>query len=333
MSNEALRRGDLVEVKGPLEMATLDETGSLDGLPFMPEMVAFCGRRFTVERRTERICDTVHYSGTRRLLGSVLLEDLRCDGADHSGCQAECRLFWKESWLRKVAATSLAGAPPAVSELAALRARAALNVHRSAGVEGKPEERFRCQATDLPGCTEHLKLWNPLGFTREYTSGNVEIGQFLRVMSRAVVREPMRKLGLLDEIHVRGTARKGDTFPTLGLQPGELVRVKSRQEIARTLSPEGRNKGLWFDEEMLPYCGRVFRVRQRISRFINDQDGKLIELKKEAVTLEGVVCSGNLSLRRWFCSRAIYPYWRECWLERVEDLSQPVPPPRAEGTG
>jgi hypothetical protein len=30
------------------------------------------------------------------------------------------------------------------------------------------------------------------------------------------------------------------------------------------------------------------------------------------------VCSGEWSTQRWFCPRAIYPYWRECWLERVQ---------------
>jgi hypothetical protein len=50
----------------------------------------------------------------------------------------------------------------------------------------------------------------------------------------------------------------------------------------------------------------------------------MVELKNEAVTLDGVVCSGDLSLRRWFCPRAIYPFWRECWLERVEPAIQPA---------
>jgi hypothetical protein len=126
----------------------------------------------------------------------------------------------------------------------------------------------------------------------------------------------MRKLGLVPEVHVPGTAKKGDSFETLGLKPGELVRVKSKDEIAKTLR-EGRNKGLWFDREMLPFCGKVFRVRERVSRFVDEREGKMIVLKNEAITLEGVVCSGELSLRRWFCARAIYSYWRECWLERI----------------
>ena len=98
MSRAELRRADLVEVKSPSEiLATLDERGALAGLPFMPEMARYCGRRFSVDRRADRICDTIHYTGSRRLHGAVLLEDLRCDGSGHDGCQAECRFFWKEA--------------------------------------------------------------------------------------------------------------------------------------------------------------------------------------------------------------------------------------------
>ena len=101
MPSDDLRRGDLVEVKDPAAiLATLDEHGALEELPFMPEMAAFCGRRFVVERRAERLCDTVHYTGSRKPARSVFLDDLRCDGSAHDGCQAECRFIWKEAWLR-----------------------------------------------------------------------------------------------------------------------------------------------------------------------------------------------------------------------------------------
>jgi len=34
--------------------------------------------------------------------------------------------------------------------------------------------------------------------------------------------------------------------------------------------------------------------------------------------LENVVCCAEYSERRLFCPRAIYPYWREIWLKRIE---------------
>src|SRR5271154_6745856 len=67
MSADGFRKGDLVEVRRPPEiLATLDAHGMVDGLPFMPEMAAYCGRRFAVDRRADRMCDTIRYTGTRR---------------------------------------------------------------------------------------------------------------------------------------------------------------------------------------------------------------------------------------------------------------------------
>src|SRR3990172_3981923 len=118
---QGLRRGDLVDVRGPAEIqATLDESGGGGGVPFMPEMSLLCGKRFVVDRRAERICDTIEYTGSRRARDAVLLDDPRCDGSAHGGCQADCRTFWKECWLRKVAPDTSpppAGDEPAIEAL------------------------------------------------------------------------------------------------------------------------------------------------------------------------------------------------------------------------
>jgi len=84
----------------PEILSTLDDTGSFEGVPFMPEMTAYAGRTMTVYRRLEKICD--YFSeGTRsrRMTDAVLLRETRCNGSGHGGCQAECRIFWKEAWL------------------------------------------------------------------------------------------------------------------------------------------------------------------------------------------------------------------------------------------
>jgi hypothetical protein len=223
-----------------------------------------------------------------------------------------------------VAADAPRSVPFPPSDKTALIERVSSNTRSTVEKDGKVEMRYRCQNTDLPEYSEYLNVWDPRPYIHEYTSGNVSLGHFLQVTTRAAVTEPLRKLGFVPEIPLPGTAAPGDKFESLNLQPGELVRVKSKEEIAKTLTPDGRNKGLWFDREMLPYCGGVYRVRQRIERFINERDGKLMVLKNQPVTLEGVVCSGDRSVCRWLCPRAIYPYWRECWLERVEPAKQPA---------
>jgi hypothetical protein len=55
-----------------------------------------------------------------------------------------------------------------------------------------------------------------------------------------------------------------------------------------------------------------------VNRIVDERDGSMTEISSDCVTLEGAVCSGQHSLRRWFCPRAIFPYWREAWLERVD---------------
>jgi hypothetical protein len=328
MAHEELRRGDLVEVLGPAEiLATLDERGALGGLPFMPEMAAFCGRRLLVDRRADRVCDTVRYSGIRQVPDGVFLGELRCNGSAHGGCQADCRVVWKADWLRRVTPDTPPPALFARRDLDALVERCSRDVKSTVEEKGKTRERWWCQATELPAASRHIKLMDAGSYVNEYRTGNVGLGHFLRVMTRVVVQEPMRKLGLIPEIHLPGTASAPAADPPLNLQPGELVQIKSKEEIATTLTPDGRHRGMWFDREMMPYCGGTYRVRQRVRRFIHDGDGRMIEFKKNAcVTLEDVVCSGDRSLCRWFCPRAIYPYWSECWLRRVDSAAQPAPP-------
>src|SRR5208283_5901324 len=146
MSERELRRGDLVEVRSPAEiLATLDERGDLDGLPFMPEMTAYCGRRFAVAARAEKVCDSVDFSGSRRLPHAVLLEDLRCDGSGHDGCQAECRLFWKEAWLNRVSPEAPTPPPFPEQDRSALLERASRHVRSMQPIDNKEQLRYRCQ--------------------------------------------------------------------------------------------------------------------------------------------------------------------------------------------
>ena len=34
--------------------------------------------------------------------GAVLLDDLRCDGRVHGGCEMECMIVWKDAWLERI---------------------------------------------------------------------------------------------------------------------------------------------------------------------------------------------------------------------------------------
>src|SRR5262245_29214233 len=101
-----LKAGDWVVIRSKEEiLATLDSNGRLDELPFMPQMLNYCGQRFKVFKRAHKTCDTVNWTGGRRLENAVHLE-LRCDGAAYGGCQAGCLIYWNEAWLTPLSGAS-----------------------------------------------------------------------------------------------------------------------------------------------------------------------------------------------------------------------------------
>jgi len=100
---------------------------------------------------------------------------------------------------------------------------------------------------------------------------------------------------------------------TLALQPGELVEVRSVDEILATLDQHRRHKGLLWMTGMQKYCGRQYRVYKRVERITLESTGELRNMKS-TVLLEGVVCDG-----REFggCDRCCFHFWREAWLKRI----------------
>jgi hypothetical protein len=62
-------------------------------------------------------------------------------------------------------------------------------------------------------------------------------------------------------------------------------------------------------------------VRSTVSKCIDERTGKMRPFREQSVILDGVYCKGVYSDRRMFCPRAIFPFWRENWLERAEDGS------------
>jgi hypothetical protein len=68
--------------------------------------------------------------------------------------------------------------------------------------------------------------------------------------------------------------------------------------------------------EMTRFCGRTARVSHRVERIIDEKTGRMLQMRHPCIVLEGIVCEGAYSVN---CPRSIHAYWRELWLERVED--------------
>jgi hypothetical protein len=331
-----LRAGDWVEIRSKEEiLATLDRRGYLDELPFMPEMFSYCGQHLRVSKRAHKTCDPPSGIAGRKMTGAVHLEGIRCDGQGHGGCQAGCLIFWKEAWLKPVQQPT--GGSPQQPSRGCTEQDVWSGTLRDA--EGESQEpAYVCQSTHLFQATRHLHWWDVRQYIEDFLSGNVRVGQFIAAILYTLYTNvaeagigfgtPMRwaydrfqswRGGAAYPMRI-GRVPAGQQTPkgTLGLAPGEMVRVKSYDEILDTLNRSARNRGLYFDPEHVSFCGRTYPVLKRVERIIDEKSGRMINLKTDAIILQDVVCEARYAKCRRFCPRAIYPYWRETLLERVE---------------
>jgi hypothetical protein len=321
-----LKIGELVEVRPPSEiLATLDERGRLDALPYMPEMLQFAGKQFRVHKRAFKTCDQVKNSGMYRMERTVHLEGVRCDGSAHGGCQAGCLIFWKEGWLKRADGDGQAAAAPAPAE--ALATLETLQRETRPPGAGPDEEIFSCQNTAIPeAAPTHIPGWDVRQYVQDVTSGNARPLPVLRGLlihlfnkfqwaNRKFLPRLLLINGGRSYPHIDGQLDGKTPKETLDLQPGELVEVKSKEEIFATLDRTGHNRGLRFDIEMLRYCGKRARVQRRVNRLIDEKTGKMVHIRGDCIVLDGFICAADFHQN---CPRGIEEYWREIWLRRVQ---------------
>ena len=260
--------------------------GMIDGMPFMPEMVQYCGRQYRVSKVAHKTCDTMHYSGIRRLPKAVYLEDLRCDGSDHGGCQAGCLLVWKDKWLK-----------PAGSNQSSRRAE------QFAAVERSPRSRinlteltatkdpqtsepiYTCQVTELLRATSAWAWWNPTQYLADVRTGNFPLWHVVRTLVLAALRWCADKFPnhpVFRRVHawtlqrcdrpahimrgeLHGRIAEGERTPESpdSLRVGDWVRIKPATEILSTLNRKGKNRGARFRPRDGPLLRRQAPGAQR----------------------------------------------------------------------
>jgi hypothetical protein len=294
------RSGNLVSIRSKEEiLASLDSNGAYEELPFMPEMVPFCGKTARIYRRADRTW--VDGDGMRRLKNSVLLEGLRCNGSAHDDCQRQCLFFWKEAWLK--ASNDEEGHSVSEPER---------GEHIKHWAPTKIRDKYWCQSTALIKATRRLPWWNIGQYLKDLKCGQATYWQIARMILLMFYKKLSSILGIRFFASVKGKL-KHTPGGSLNLQPGEFARLRSKSEIRATLDEKGKNRGLEFSPEMLWFCGHSFRVKQRIERMILENSGKMRTLEN-TVLLEGLTCDGKYHRG---CSRNSYLMCREIWLRRL----------------
>ena len=312
--SSSLKSGDMVMIRSPREiMQTLDANGTLDGLPFMPEMLEFCGKRFRVLNRVVQStidaafisCPVDSFVREFRNNDVIILRGVRCCGAQHDSCQRGCSIFWKDAWLQKVNADD-AGSVPTPDHSTANDLLPILQTK----IE---PDRYFCQSS------EFLKATLPLSMTQRFkkclsavAARNLSVwGMMKRILIWTWWKTHNRLIGQ----HAWGEAEKTPTL-ALGLQPGDMVEIKSLEQIRTTLNRDGRNRGLHFSADQRPFCGGKYRVRSRADNFIAEGTGEMKHFRN-TVILEEVLCD-SATFAFGGCYRADLLYWREIWLKKIE---------------
>jgi hypothetical protein len=293
--------GDTVRVRSRAAIdATLDERGALDSLPFMEEMASFCGRTARVYRVVDKIYDYGRSRQMRRLDGCVLLAGWRCDGMHHGGCEAACYLIWKADWLEPAldddAPQTLSGTPQRA--------------------QGQPP--YHCQYTTLTQSSHAVPEFNLRGLLGPLIVGNLTLSAWLiAVATRGFNAFQEWRGGAAFPARPDADGQAAPVSTTLST--GEWVRIRMPWEIARTLDKRSKNRGLWFDRDMLKFCGQMYQVRSRVTKIIDVATLDMIPMKTPCITLRDVHYTGEF---QGFGEQHDFLYWREAWLERC---ASPLP--------
>ena len=292
--------GEMVEVLSESEiLATLDEKGTLENQPFMPEMLKFCGRTFQVSRQAFKTC--VDDQDMRQLNTTVFLEEVRCDGSSHGGCGRACLIFWKEAWLKPAGSASAENgfhaAQVSPADLISL-------AHR--------DGQFFCQSTEILNASSPLLWWEVKQYLWDLKYNRVPLLDWFQGLFIAAYNKVAHICKFKSWRFVTGPAADFQA-QALNLKPRELVRVKSLAQIRNTLDPAGKHQNLLFAPTMMGFCGQVLRVQDRVENIILEATPRQRKIK-DTVLLEGATCDG---ICHRLCPRQSFLFWRECWLERV----------------
>jgi hypothetical protein len=320
-------------------LRTLDDKGEFENLPFMPEMLSYCGRQMTVYKVAHKLCEVITGDGGLRWMNNAVhLSGARCSGDAHGGCQTACTLYWKEAWLRRVVPAEQSTSERAGPSEPTGIDTSVLTKAANRGTDRDGNAFYSCQATEiLRAAPDRIRFWNLDQYVADVKSGNVGMFEVIRTFlfhlfnvyqarsRRLLPRWLLIKEGLSWGF-VKGRAVGKTPIGRLDLQVGEVVRIKSKDKITLTLDSKCLNRGLGFEEEMARSCGTVAKVTRRVDRCIDEKTGKLLAMKHPCIVLEGVTCRG---VYHGNCPREYIPFWREIWLERVRDNSEQAPEKRS----
>lgn len=292
--------GDRVYVKSKDKiLKLLSPDHKKDGCLFMDQMFSFCGQSYQVKKVVYHFFDEHRYKLYKTLMPLYILDDLRCNNVGESSqpkCNRSCYFLWHEGWIEDVASAN-----PHETKKKLPNKPCDMAKEKIQPIKGIPF----CQLTNIHDLAQKNSWFNDI---LQMCTKILRTGK--RTLKFALNRV-YRKL----RPHTVTESQKEHISEYI--QEGDIVRVKSRDEISRLLDDRDKYKRLLFIDEMYEFCDKEYKVLKLIDVFYDETQNKMCR-SKNVVILENVTCSGRQRLYRMKCDRNCFFFWHTAWLKKIQ---------------
>lgn len=300
--------GDAVKVRNRNEIEkAFDQQDKTQGCLFVAQMYECCDKGFKVIKTVKNFFDEHEYIVYRVLPPLYILEGSICRGDAgqfDKTCDHSCYFLWHQDWLED-------SIPVPKTGEGGLRDEHLADTH-GGGTKKEAEHSYdkvlvsnACQLIDLACVAEQNSL------TDNLLQGRIKL---VWSTKKKISKAKNRVLSLLKSRRETTTS----VVPHLPqLAPGDLVRARSRDDIAALLDDSGASGGCVFTPEMFERCGKTYRVLKHVDNFYDEVKKKMCRCRN-IVLLEESVCSGRRRVFPADCDRNCFQFWHTSWLEKVE---------------
>jgi hypothetical protein len=98
---------------------------------------------------------------------------------------------------------------------------------------------------------------------------------------------------------------------------GDMVRVKSRDDILKSLDSTNKLDGCLFMDQMWNYCGSTYKISRVVNSYFNEQLKRTFSPKAPLYILENLYCAGKIDHFPHQCDHGCLIFWHERWLEKI----------------
>jgi len=99
--------------------------------------------------------------------------------------------------------------------------------------------------------------------------------------------------------------------------PGNIVKVKSKEEIIHSLNPMNKLDGCLFMNQMWEFCGKEFKIVKVVKNVFDERQCKIYKVPAPIYILDGLICDGKVESFKHTCDHSCYLLWHEDWIMKA----------------